>query len=264
MSEHQKQIGRNEHAARADNEVVSVEGEEAALSGDSMLAVLCECGDRTCNLPMSMTVEQYEEVRQEPAQFAVLVGHEMLVAEQVVATRDGYLIVEKHGDAADVANAGDPRNHLKTCRIVLVDDIPEIRYLLKMLLAAESSCEVVGEASNGAEAIEVVDQTRPELVVLDLEMPVMDGWHALPHLRRVAPTSNIVVFSSADIDTRLEKRLTNLGASRFVRKGGDPAVIVQAIRDVSGAGRDRVFAGEDEGGRHGGAGADEGRREGDG
>ncbi|MCW2971759.1 MAG: putative two-component system response regulator [Thermoleophilia bacterium] len=263
MSEHQKQIGRNEHDARASNELVSVQGERAALSGDSELAVLCECGDASCHKPLVMTVDQYEEIRAEPAQFAVLVGHEMPTAEDVVATRDGYLIVRKHGDAGVIANAGDPRNHLKTCRVVLVDDIPEIRFLLKMLLAAEPSCEVVGEASNGAEAIEVVDRTRPELVVLDLEMPVMDGWHALPHLRRVAPTSHIVVFSSAAIDGRLEKRLTNLGASRFVRKGGDPAIVIQAIREVAQAGRDRTFATAGEGGRTAGTGADVGRREGD-
>jgi len=242
MSEHEKQVGRNEHEARASNELVSVEGEQADVAGPATLAVQCECGDRSCHEQLSMTVSEYEEIRSESAHFAVLAGHELLDCERVVAAHDGYLIVEKFGDAGRVADASDPRDHLKTFRVVIVDDIPEIRYLLKMLLAIEPSCTVVGEASNGAEAIEVIDSTRPELVVLDLEMPVMDGWHALPHLRRVSPTTHIIVFSSTVVDARLEKRLTNLGADRFVPKGGDPTIVMEAIRDIALSGRDRSFS----------------------
>jgi CheY-like chemotaxis protein len=250
MTERQKQVGRNENEARAANEVVSVEGEQAKLTGLSALAVLCECGDPTCHEPVVMTVDQYELVRSEPAHFAVLAGHELLDCERIISRSDEYFVVEKFGDAGDVASASDPRHRDTVCRVVVVDDIPEIRYLLKMLLAIEPMCEVVGEAGNGAEAIEVVDRAQPEVVVLDLEMPVMDGWHALPHLRRVAPTSHIIVFTSTDVDGRLEKRLTNLGADRYVRKGGDPSVIMDAIRAVAVGGRDRTFSSGDGGGRH--------------
>lgn len=243
MSERQKQVGRNENEARTANEIVSVDGEQAQLEGHEILAVLCECGDRDCHDPLTMTVDQYEEIRSQPAHFAVLSGHEILDCERVLATRGEYLIVEKFGDAGDVADASDPRNSLVTCRIVVVDDIPEIRYLLKMLLAIEPSCTVVGEASDGDEAIRVVEATQPEVVILDLEMPRMDGWHALPQLRRRSPTSHIIVFSSTEIDARLEKRLVNLGADRFIRKGGDPSVIMDAVRDVSLGGRDRQFSG---------------------
>ncbi|MCW2949862.1 MAG: putative two-component system response regulator [Thermoleophilia bacterium] len=196
-----------------------------------------------------MSVDDYEEIRSEPDHFAVLVGHEILDAERVIAERESYLIVEKYGDAGRVATAGDPRNHLKTCRVVVIDDTPEIRYLLKMLLAIEPSCTVVGEAGNGAEGIDVVDQTKPELVVLDLEMPTMDGWHALPHLRRVSPTTHIIVFSSTETDARMEKRLRNLGADRIVKKGGDPNIIMDAIRDIALGGRDRTFDGGERAGR---------------
>lgn len=242
MTERQKQVGRNENEARAANEVVSVEGERANLTGPSTLAVLCECGDPDCHEPVVMSVDQYEEVRAEPAHFAVLAGHEILDCERVVSRNDAYLIVEKFGDAGSVANASDPRFRDTNCRVVVVDDIPEIRYLLKMLLAIEPSCTVVGEAGNGAEAIELVDALQPEVVVLDLEMPVMDGWQALPHLRRIAPTTHVIVFSSSAVDARLEKRLTNLGANDFVRKGGDPTLIMSAIKQVSLSGRDRTFA----------------------
>lgn len=242
MTERQKQVGRTENEARTANEVVSVDGEQANLQGHESLAVLCECGDRSCHRPLSMSVDEYEVIRSEPDHFAVLAGHEIDDCERVIATHDDYLVVEKLGDAGSVASASDPRNSLVSCRLVVVDDIPEVRYLLKMLLAIEPSCTVVGEAGNGAEAIEVVEAAQPEVVVLDLEMPTMDGWHALPHLRRVSPTSHIIVFSSTFIDARLEKRLTNLGADRFIRKGGDPSVIMDAIRDVALSGRDREFS----------------------
>lgn len=242
MTESQKQVGRNEHEARAANEIVSVDGERTKILGHEALAVLCECGDRECHDPLTMSVDDYEEIRSQPDHFAVIAGHEMPDSEHVIATRDEYLIVQKYGDAGRVAVASDPRFHRRTCRVVVIDDIPEIRYLLKMLLALEDSCTVVGEASNGAEGIEVVDGTQPELVVLDLEMPTMDGWHALPHLRRVGPSTHIIVFSSTETDARMEKRLTNLGADRIVRKGGDPSIIMGAIREIALAGRDRVFA----------------------
>ena len=264
MTERQKQVGRNENEARTANEIVSVDGEQAKLLGHDALAVLCECGDRGCHDPVTMSVDEYEEIRSEPAHFAVLGGHEILDCERVVATRDGYLIVEKFGDAGNIASASDPRHRDVTCRVAVVDDTPEIRYLLQMLLAVEPSCTVVGEAGNGAEAIELVDATQPEVIVLDLEMPVMDGWHALPHLRRVSPSSHIIVFSSTFVDARLEKRLINLGADRFVRKGGDPGIIVGAIREVALGGRDREFSEHDGVGRqvdHGSNGA--GTRRGD-
>jgi CheY-like chemotaxis protein len=249
VTESQKQIGRNEDEARAANEIVSVEGEQARMHGSELLAVLCECGDRACHAPLDMTVDDYEEIRSEPDHFAVLDGHEILEAEHIIARRAEYLIVQKFGDAGKVAKDGDPRHHLKLCRVVVIDDIPEIRYLLKMLLAVEPTCTVVGEAGNGAEGIEVVDRTKPELVVLDLEMPTMDGWHALPHLRRVSPSTHVIVFSSTETDARMEKRLTNLGADRMVRKGGDPSVIIEAIREVAQGGRDRTFAEDEPGGR---------------
>ena len=245
MSERQKQVGRNENAARTSNEVVSVDGEQARLLGCDTLDVLCECGDSECHMPIKMTVDEYEHIRCHGAQFAVLPGHELLNCESVVETLDEYLIVEKYGDAAEVADAADPRFINTTCRVLIVDDMIEIRYLQKMMLALEPSCTVVGEASNGSEAVECADSLQPEIIVLDLEMPIMDGWHALPHLRRVSPTSHIIIFSATFLDARLEKRLKNLGADRFVRKGGDPAVLISAVRDVALSGRDRRFSRND-------------------
>lgn len=242
MTERQKQVGHVENDARAANEVVSVDGEEANLAGSARLAVLCECGDASCHDPLNMTVDEYETIRSHPKQFAVLVGHEIPDCEKITSAHEGYLVVEKFGDAGGVAGSEDPRNTLTPCRVVIVDDTPEIVYLLRIVLSMETSCTVVGDAENGALGIDLVAELQPEVIVLDLEMPVMSGWDALPELRRIAPTSHIIVFSSAPIDARLEKRLLNLGASRFLPKGGDPSVLSAAIREVATSGRDREFS----------------------
>ena len=70
----------------------------------------CECSNIDCNLLLPMTVSQYEEVRRDPRQFAVAPGHELPEIESVVARRDGYQVVRKHGEAADFVAERNPRS----------------------------------------------------------------------------------------------------------------------------------------------------------
>jgi CheY-like chemotaxis protein len=79
--------------------------------------------------------------------------------------------------------------------VVLVDDVADLRLLLRSSFTAHS-IDVVGEAANGQEAIEVVTATQPDLVVLDLSMPVLDGLSALPRLIEAAPDARIVVLTA--------------------------------------------------------------------
>jgi CheY-like chemotaxis protein len=236
-----KQVGHNENSARVTNEATSLAGQHSESVGSDTMTVVCECGDASCEAPMTLSADQYERVRSEPAQFAVLRGHEIPDCETIIEEFADFIIVEKYGAAGKVANNADPRHHLKTCRVVVVDDIFEIRVLLKMLLALEPTCTVVGEAENGAVAVQVAAQTLPEVIVLDMEMPVMNGWQALPQLRQVSPTSTIIVFSGMVMDDSLTKRLHNLGADYIVRKGGDPTIIVNAVRKVAESGAARSF-----------------------
>jgi CheY-like chemotaxis protein len=246
MTREQEEIGRIENEARFSNETVSVAGEDAHLIGKDALAILCECGDRSCHEPLVMNVDEYEQIRSQPAQFAVIAGHELPIAERVVVRHEHYLIVEKYGAAGMVADAADPRNHLKTCRVVVVDEVPEVRQLLTLLIAAEPSCMLVGEASDAEEAVELVMRTQPEIVVMDLGPDTMEGWQTLYYLCRSSPTTHVIVYSSAAIDVTLEKRLVNIGADRIVRKTGDPGAIMHALRDVALSGRDRSFSSTDE------------------
>ena len=113
--------------------------------------------------------------------------------------------------------------------VLLVDDTVEIRYLLRMLLANVTLCRVVGEAENGAEAIDAARELQPDIVILDVQMPVMSGVEALPHILEEAPGTQIVIYSSRP-DAKTES--LRLGAVRYLEKGRDPQELVQAIRDL--------------------------------
>jgi DNA-binding NarL/FixJ family response regulator len=81
-------------------------------------------------------------------------------------------------------------------RVLLVEDSEPLRRMLSILLANDGGFLVVGEADDGAAAVAMAAAADPDLVLLDLEMPVMDGLTALPQLRKVAPRARIVVLSA--------------------------------------------------------------------
>ncbi|HEX4904464.1 MAG TPA: response regulator [Acidimicrobiales bacterium] len=112
-------------------------------------------------------------------------------------------------------------------RVVVVDDQSDMRMLLRIWLEGDPGFEVVGEAANGRDALEVVRATRPDAVVLDLEMPGQSGLEALPHLLDAVPGLAVVVFSADDeIDAALAA-----GAAAFVSKGQSISRVVDALRD---------------------------------
>jgi DNA-binding NarL/FixJ family response regulator len=112
-------------------------------------------------------------------------------------------------------------------RILVCDDSAHIRELVRLVLEMEGH-SVVGEAENGRRAIEEAERHQPDVVLLDLSMPIMDGLEALPEIRRVAPETRIVVLSGFD-NPSLVARALELGAESYVTKGGDPAEILVAV-----------------------------------
>lgn len=104
------------------------------------------------------------------------------------------------------------------CTVVLADDTPEIRTLLRLTLEDQGDIEVVGEAGDGAEAVKIVSELQPNALVLDLAMPVMDGFEAIPEVRRRAPETKIIVLSGFDRATMSERALS-LGADMYFEKG---------------------------------------------
>ena len=114
-------------------------------------------------------------------------------------------------------------------RVVIADDVAEIRKLLARTLDAQDDFEVVGQAANGEEAIARCRDLRPDILILDINMPVMSGFEALPDLRDALPGGLIVVFSGFDA-RRAEPRAVELGADAYVEKGTPGAELVERIR----------------------------------
>ena len=102
-------------------------------------------------------------------------------------------------------------------RVLLIDDIPEIRTLVRLSLEQSKDCVVVGEGGTGREAISLAAELQPDVVLLDVVMPEVNGLEAIPHIARVAPNARIVVFSG-DNDPELAQRARSLGAVDFVQK----------------------------------------------
>jgi DNA-binding NarL/FixJ family response regulator len=118
-------------------------------------------------------------------------------------------------------------------RVLVVDDAANLRDLLTLLLETEDDFEVVGTASNGAKAIEAAGELAPDVVLLDLAMPVLDGLKALPGLRRAVPNATIVIFSGFDQDDLVSEAM-KIGADAFLEKGASVTSLVSMLRELRG------------------------------
>ena len=116
-------------------------------------------------------------------------------------------------------------------RVVLVDDAADIRGLLKLVLEFDAEFDVVGEAGNGEDAVRLTAELQPDLVVLDIAMPVMDGLDALRQLREVAPASKVVMYSAYDSGW-LAERARGFGAAAYIDKTAGVVDLVGQLRSI--------------------------------
>ena len=116
-------------------------------------------------------------------------------------------------------------------RIVLADDHAVLRAGLTALLNAENDMAVVGEAGDGATCIQLVTALQPDVVLLDLNMPQMNGLDALPELRRVVPQSRILILTMHDDESYLRQVLAAGGAGYVLKQAADSELLT-AIRTV--------------------------------
>lgn len=115
-------------------------------------------------------------------------------------------------------------------RVVIVDDTADLRQLLRLALE-RGGFEVVAEAGDGRAGIETVREHRPDLVIIDLAMPVMDGIEALPTLRKLVPEAKIVVLSGFGAQ-QMSARAVAAGADGYVQKGAPLTTIIGYVDDV--------------------------------
>lgn len=118
-----------------------------------------------------------------------------------------------------------------TISVFLVDDVPELRELIRYGLEGDEDFVVVGEAGDGAAAIEGIADTKPAAVLLDLSMPGMDGLEAIPEIRRRRPGIAIVILSGFSA-SRMERKARERGADGYVEKGTPMADLRQVVRDA--------------------------------
>ncbi|MGN6607202.1 MAG: ATP-binding response regulator [Jatrophihabitans sp.] len=121
----------------------------------------------------------------------------------------------------------------RDARVVIIDDTPDMRMVLSLMLGRYEGVEVVGEAGDGLAGIDLVTRTKPDVVLLDLAMPTMSGLEALPRIKAAVPTCEVIVLSGFE-SQRMGLRALDAGAAAYVQKGAPADEVVAAVSGVLG------------------------------
>ncbi|MGY2874478.1 PAS domain S-box-containing protein [Marmoricola sp. URHA0025 HA25] len=116
--------------------------------------------------------------------------------------------------------------------IVVVDDSPDVRTLLRTQVRLSGELEVVAEGANGLEAVALATRHQPDLMLLDVSMPVVDGLTALPRVRAASPTTQVVMYTGFD-EKGLAARAADLGAAAFVEKSAPFEVLIGTLVELA-------------------------------
>jgi DNA-binding NarL/FixJ family response regulator len=118
-------------------------------------------------------------------------------------------------------------------KIIIADDHPVVRSGLRALLSSQSDFEIVGEASNGEEAVKLASSLVPDLILMDLQMPIVDGIGAIKRIRDRLPKANILVLTTYETDADIIPAL-EAGAMGYLLKDTPPEQLFQAMRNSAG------------------------------
>jgi DNA-binding NarL/FixJ family response regulator len=116
-------------------------------------------------------------------------------------------------------------------RILVVDDQPNVRRAVRSLLAAKRDWEICGEASDGREAIERTEELRPDVVIMDMSMPLLSGLEATRHIRRFFPESQVLILTFHEFPG-LGQLAREAGAKGCVLKGDTREFLIRAVESV--------------------------------
>jgi DNA-binding NarL/FixJ family response regulator len=117
-------------------------------------------------------------------------------------------------------------------RVLLADDQPLLRHGFAMILSAQPDIEVIGEAADGAEAVRLTGLLRPDVVLMDVRMPGMDGIEATRKITVVSPPTRVIILTTFDVDEYAFDGL-RAGASGFLLKNARPDELLSGIRSVA-------------------------------
>ncbi|MGC4807415.1 response regulator [Micromonospora sp. DT233] len=129
----------------------------------------------------------------------------------------------------------DATQAARPVRVVLADDEAMIRAGVRAILAVDPGIEVVGEAGDGAAAVELVRAHRPDVALLDIRMPRLDGLAAAAEIHRLVPGTATVMLTTFGEDDHVARALGD-GASGFLLKAGDPRELIAGVRAVAAGG----------------------------
>lgn len=119
----------------------------------------------------------------------------------------------------------------KHIRILIADDHPLIRTALKSMITYERDMDIVGEAKNGLEAVRLFKKEDPDITLMDLNMPELDGVGAIKYIRKIEPSARIIVLTNYDTDEDVYQGM-QAGARGYLLKGASQAKLVEIIRRV--------------------------------
>ena len=136
-----------------------------------------------------------------------------------------------HFGAHDVAQTREVVQAQDSHTVLVVDDADDLRMLLRSRMDGRRGLTVVGEAADGLAAVELASELQPDLVMLDLAMPRMDGLEALPLIRAAVPGVRVIVLSGFNQNTLAEKAM-QAGADRYVIKGGSMRQLLDLVDTV--------------------------------
>jgi DNA-binding NarL/FixJ family response regulator len=117
--------------------------------------------------------------------------------------------------------------------VLLVDDNAFIRHALRQSFTSQADFEICGEAQNGLEAIEQAQELHPDLIIMDLSMPVMNGLDAAHALKKLMPTTPVIMFSQY-CDMFSDNEARSAGVAAFVSKSDHLSVLIDKVRRLCG------------------------------
>jgi len=121
---------------------------------------------------------------------------------------------------------------MKNLRIVIVDDHEVVRWGLHTLLSTQTGWEVVGEAANGPEAVRRVNELKPDVVIMDISMPVMSGLEATRLIMETAPQTEVLIFTMHDSEQMVQTAL-EAGARGYALKSDGGNNLISAVKALS-------------------------------
>jgi DNA-binding NarL/FixJ family response regulator len=122
----------------------------------------------------------------------------------------------------------------RRARVLIVDDMPQVLHDLRQLLELTGLIDIIAEASDGAKAVRLADELAPDAILMDLEMPGMDGYEATRRIKEHQPAPRVVILS-VHAGPEEQERAQAAGADCFVMKGADYELLVNAILGKNGS-----------------------------